>query len=240
MHEASLHEDNSVVTLTYSDEFLPHDGSLEKTAFPVFARKVRKAGFSFRYFHCGEYGDDFSRPHYHAALFGLRFSDCVPSVPSKSGSAQFTSRTLERFWPYGLATVGELNFESAAYIARYVTKKVTGQRAESHYARVCPSTGEIVQVEPEFATMSRRPGIGAGWFEKFSAEVYPSDEVISRGRAAKPPRFYDNRLSEGELAAVKSRRFAESFGDFAERGSKRLQVRETCASARVNLYGRDL
>jgi len=131
-----------------------------------------------------------------------------------------------------------LNFESAAYIARYVTKKVTGQRAAAHYERVSPSTGELVQVEPEFATMSRRPGIGAGWFAKYGSEVYPSDEVIVRGRACRPPRYYDERLSEGELSALKARRFADGFGEFRERGSKRLRVREVCTEARLNLYPR--
>lgn len=151
---------------------------------------------------------------------------------------QWVSPELEHFWPYGISKIGSLNFESAAYIARYVTKKITGQKALEHYSRVDPYTGEIYQVEPEFATMSRRPGIGAGWFEQYSAEVYPHDEVIVRGRACKPPRYYDGKLPEDELSAVKSRRFASSVGRLRNGSQKRLQVREKCAEARLNLYPR--
>jgi hypothetical protein len=39
--------------------------------------------------------------------------------------------------------------------------------------------------------MSRRPGIGAAWFEQFSAELEHNDSVVARGREMKPPRYYD-------------------------------------------------
>jgi len=240
MHEASLHELNCVVTLTYDEGHLPADGSLDKLAVPRFVRRARKAGAVLRYFQCGEYGDREFRPHYHAALFGWDFLDKVECEPSKSGATQWVSSDLERLWPYGRATIGTLNFESAAYIARYVTKKVTGKKAAEHYARVDPFTGEMYQLEPEFATMSRRPGIAAGWFEKFGSEVFPDDEVIVRGRPCKPPRYYDNRLSEGELAVVKSSRRNRARRRLSEGSPKRLRVREVCTEARLNLYRRDV
>jgi len=238
MHESSLHESNCVVTLTYDEDHLPADGSLDKLAFPGFIRRLRRRGASARYFHCGEYGERELRPHYHACLFGFDFGDKVQCEASKSGADQWVSAELERLWPFGMSKVGTLNFESAAYIARYVTKKVTGQRAAAHYERVNPLTGELVQVEPEFATMSRRPGIGAGWFAKFGEEVFPSDEVIVRGRSCRPPRYYEERLSEGDLAAVKSARLPESVRRVSERGAERLHVREVCTRSRLNLFPR--
>ena len=39
--------------------------------------------------------------------------------------------------------------------------------------------------------MSRRPGIGSDWFNKYAEDVYPSDEVICKGMAVKPPKYYD-------------------------------------------------
>lgn len=241
MHEASLHDANCVVTLTYDNAHLPVDGSLVKDEFPRFVRRLRKRGAKVRYFHCGEYGDDLLRPHYHACLFGHDFPDKLPCEASKSGAPQFVSESLSGVWGQGIATIGELNFESAAYIARYVTKKVLGKAAAGHYSRVDYTTGEVVEAEPEFATMSRRPGIGAGWFERYASEVFPDDEVIVRGRPCKPPRYYDERLSEGELSALKARRFSDGMRSISERGKARLRVRETCAKARVNLYsGRNL
>ena len=73
-------------------------------------------------------------------------------------------------------------FESAAYVARYITKKITGPGAEAHY-------GDRV---PEYVTMSRRPGIGKGWYDKYRSDVYPCDSVTLRGgREMKPPKAYD-------------------------------------------------
>lgn len=235
MHEAQLHDANCVVTLTYDDDHLPRDGSLDKPAFPKFIRRLRKAGGVVRYFHCGEYGE-LGRPHYHGCLFGHDFADKALCEPSKSGADQWVSAALDGLWPYGIAKIGSLNFESAAYIARYVTKKVTGRAAEGHYARVDDETGEIVQIEPEFATMSRRPGIGRSWFDAFKSDVYPSDEVICRGRSAKPPRYYDKLLSEDELAPIKSARLLESVGQLGNGSAARLHVREVCTKSRLNLH----
>lgn len=234
MHEASLHDANCVVTLTYDDAHLPVDGSLDKCAFPKFVRRLRKTGARARYFQCGEYGD-LGRPHYHGVLFGWDFPDKQLGPPSKSGADQWVSSELERLWPNGICTIGTLNFESAAYIARYVTKKVTGQKAAAHYERVDAFTGECYQLEPEFATMSRRPGIAAGWFEKFASDVYPSDEVICRGRPAKPPRYYDQLHSAKDEAAHKAVSL-ERDRRRVFRSSVQLSVSEVCTTARLNLH----
>ena len=76
VHEASLYQDNCFITLTYSPEHLPKDNSLHKEHFQLFMKRLRKAfGQKIRYFHCGEYGENFSRPHYHACLFNVDFKD---------------------------------------------------------------------------------------------------------------------------------------------------------------------
>ena len=86
-----------------------------------------------------------------------------------SGATLYRSDTLESLWTYGFSSIGDVTFESAAYVARYVMKKVTGDAAESHYTVVDPETGEITVRTPEFNKMSLRPGIGAGWFDKYSS-----------------------------------------------------------------------
>ena len=91
---------------------------------------------------------------------------------------------LADVWGLGHCLIGALTFESAAYVARYCLKKVTGDPAAAHYA------GRL----PEFALMSRRPGIGGSWFDVYSSDVYPSDEFVARGHASKPPRYFDERL----------------------------------------------
>lgn len=241
MHEAQLHDRNCFLTLTYSDDHLPENGSLDRSAFPLFMKRLRRSGATVRYFHCGEYGEHTQRPHYHACLFGHDFSDDRVPWTSRNGLPTWRSPQLERLWPFGNSEIGTLTFESAAYVARYVTKKVTGERAQAHYERVNPLTGELVQIEPEYATMSRRPGIGAGWFEKFGSDVFPSDEVIVNGRPCKPPRFYDERLrakDESQFERIRADRRQRRSRD--DETPQRLAARETCTKARLNLKPRGL
>ncbi len=238
MHEASLHEDTCFITLTYSDEFLPRFGSLLMDDWQKFFKRLRRRfDVRIRFFGCGEYGELSLRPHYHALLFGLDFPDKV--LWAVRGAHQvFRSPSLEKVWPYGQSEIGACTFESAAYVARYCVKKVTGSKARAHYECVDPETGEFGSRLPEFATMSRRPGLGSGWFEEFGAEVYPSDEVIVRGKSCKPPRFYDRLLAAASpdvcLTVLKDRRRGRRLEDET---AARLRVREVCAEARVSLYG---
>lgn len=238
MHEAAMHSENAFVTLTYSDEHLPSGGSLDIRDFQLFMKRLRKRRSErVRFFHCGEYGELNDRPHYHALLFGVFFDDRYLWAERK-GLPVWRSDELEELWPMGQSEIGSVTFESAAYVARYICKKVTGKAADAHYERVDPETGDLIWLRPEYATMSRRPGIGNSWFSRFGSEVYPSDEVIVRGRAVKPPRYYDDILKAtlpDVAARVQARRLAERSR--ADETAERLRVREVCAEARLTLLG---
>lgn len=230
MHEAKCHERSAFVTLTYSDEHLPPDMSLDRKAFRYFMDRLRKSyGYSrVRYFHCGEYGERTLRPHYHALLFGY-WPDDARALKSSSEYPLWSSSELDGIWDRGHAIVGAVTFESAAYVARYVVKKVTGPAAEAHYG------GR----EPEYATMSRRPGIGHAWFEQFADDVYPADEVVSRGHRARPPRYYDGLLeAESPLDSWLLKRGRASKLRLEDQTEERLMVREAVASARLSLSRR--
>lgn len=205
-HEASQHAHNAFVTLTYSTASLPKDLSLNPGDFLDFIRRLKRAKGKLRYFHCGEYGDENKRPHYHALIFGVDFPDRVLLKSSGKGFL-YQSQELSETWGLGYCTVGDVSFQSAAYVARYCMKK---QRADARcYERFNPDTGEVWSVRPEYCTMSRRPGIGASWFERYSSDVFPSDEVVFEGRKYRPPRYYEQllkRSDEKALDAVKSRR----------------------------------
>lgn len=241
MHEASLHRDNCFITLTYSPDHLPPFGSLVKSDFQKFMKRLRKdiSPRTVRFFHAGEYGERLGRPHYHACLFGFDFDDGVTFTVRGDHPVRRSAR-LERLWPYGISEVGSLTFESAAYVARYVTKKVTGRAAEDHYGRVDPVTGEVVQLQPEYATMSRRPGIGGAWLDSYGKEVYPSDEVVMRGRSMRPPRAYDVRLEKSdpelfdEVKLARHVKRAET-GTWNSSGA-RLAVREEVTRGRTSLH----
>lgn len=195
VHEAELHEANSFVTLTFNDDYLPKDGSLDHSIFQAFLKRLRRRleyhhGVEVRFYMCGEYGAKLGRPHYHALLFGWDFPDRFHWV-TRHGFPLYRSPLLEECWPFGFSTVGELNFLSAAYVARYVLKKVTGEAARDHYQWFDPFTGEIFFLKPEYTRMSLKPGIGADWWALNGEAVKARDSVIIRGREMRPPRFYD-------------------------------------------------
>lgn len=164
-----------------------------------------------------------------------------------AGEPLYISPQLDRLWKLGNCSIGEVTFESAAYVARYAVKKVTGDMAQEHYLR-CDEFGEAFWLPPEYVTMSRggrggKGGIAREWFQRFGNEVYPFDEVISRGVPSKPPRFYDSLLERSDpvlLESVKRKRMSKAKRKALDNTPERLAVRETCAKARVDLFKRAL
>lgn len=237
IHEASLYEDNCFITLTYSPDHLPEGGTLVKAHYQKFMKRLRKMfpGRTIRYFHCGEYGDQNARPHYHACLFNFDFSD-KQLWKQRDGIRLYTSPTLEKLWPYGFSTIGDVTFESAAYVARYIMKKVTGKNAASHYQSVDADTGEVTPIISEYVTMSRRPGIAAKWFEKYSSDVYPSDFIVVNGKKMKPPKFYDTlleRMHEDAYTDIKTARILQSKMHSDNQTPERLHVREQVKLSKI-------
>nr|QJB20859.1 MAG: replication initiator protein [Microvirus sp.] len=183
MHEASLHSENCFLTLTYDDEHLPESGSLNKRDIQLFLKRLRDriAPKRVRFLQCGEYGDEFSRPHHHVLLFGHDFSDKLLFRGGKKNKL-YTSALLKTLWPLGHHTIGAVDYDACSYCARYVLKKVTGDAAIEHY------DGKL----KEYITMSRRPGIAADWFRKFKADIFNHDKcVVEPGFIARPPKYYD-------------------------------------------------
>lgn len=226
LHEASLHQDNCYLTLTYAPEYLPADRSLNKRDICLFMKRLRKRfGDGIRFFQCGEYGEDFNRPHHHVLLFGFDFPDRKYWCNSH-GFRLYRSAILEELWPFGHCTIGNVTFESAAYVARYIMKKMNGDKAASHY------NGRL----PEFITMSRRPGIAHDWITQFKDDVYPNDKCVVRpGFIAKPPKYYDRVFDlchHDIFAIIKSRRI-KAAKESDDNCLSRLAVREVVQKRRA-------
>ncbi len=242
VHEASMHEDNSFITLTYDQKHIPPDGSLNIAHWQKFMKRIRKhyQPKKIRYYHCGEYGSQTERPHYHACLFGHDFQDKYLWA-HRRGNKVYRSETLEKLWPFGLSEIGAVTAQSAAYVARYIMKKITGEKAESHYLRIDELTGELYNLQPEYNTISRNPGIGAGWFEKFSQDVFPDDFIIHEGKKYKTPKYYNGLyeiVDPNELSRVKKERL-RNFNK-AEHTTERLAIREKVKRAQIERLKRDL
>lgn len=213
VHEASLYDQNCVVTLTYDDKHLPEDGSLAYVDFQLFMKRLRQYRRRFflkqrfkvkfasqlsgserrklvqlsqvRFFCGGEYGDLNLRPHFHAALFNYDFPDKIVCESHGGKPSLWFSQIATDLWGKGAVRVGVMDFDSAAYIARYFLKKVHGDLAHDHYR-----VGTEEELLPEFATMSRRPGIGMPWIEKYWPETQRDLSCWSRGRRVHMPRSY--------------------------------------------------
>lgn len=240
VHEASLHDRNCFLTLTYDDEHLPADRSVNVKHFQDFMKRLRKhTGAKIRYFHCGEYGGQTLRPHYHAILFGFDFDDKELFKVSDS-SRLYRSPLLERLWSFGFCTIGDVTFQSAAYVARYVLKKINGEEAENHYTRYNDLTGELWRVAPEYITMSRRPGIGHGWLQKYSSDVWPDDFIVVDGKKIRVPRYYDNQLVDEDLALIKADRKDRALEHLDNNTPERLKVRERVQEERAKQLKRGL
>lgn len=136
--EAFGHPKAAFVTLTYKEE--PENGSLDKTDLQNFFKRLRFAlePYRIRYFAVGEYGEKTLRPHYHAIIYGLGRED---------------TETIEKAWGLGFVFVGDFTLESATYCAGYTVKKLT--KLDDHTKAILGD-----QRIPEFALMSRNPGLG--------------------------------------------------------------------------------
>lgn len=179
----------------------------------------------------GEVDGGIYRPHYHACLFGFDFED-KRYWSTRGGNKVWRSPKLEKLWPHGNSELGSVTFESAAYVAGYVTQKLTGPLAAKYGDRT-----------PEYNDMSRRPGIGKPWLEKFSADVYPHDYVVINGKESKPPRYYDKLFEKNDPNAWREIAIGREI-DAHERAHdntpERLKAKEQVAKARHDLKRRNL
>lgn len=255
VNEALLYTVNTFITLTYDDEHLPENYSLVKKHHQDFMKRLRKKfpHTTIRFYHCGEYGEvcvdcktkcgGLGRPHYHTLLFNFDFLD-KKFHKQVNGNNLYTSEVLQKLWQHkGFCIIGEVTFESAAYVARYVMKKVTGEQRQERYEYVNQETGEITMRTPEYTTMSRRPGIGKDWIERFSGEVRRHDSIVLRGREMKPPRYYDEiyKIEEPErYEKLKEERKQEALKHKEDNTISRLKVRERVKNAQTKSLKRTL
>nr|QJB20984.1 MAG: replication initiator protein [Microvirus sp.] len=248
MHEAQLHDFNCFLTLTYDSNIAPVSPSLNYKHFSDFIKRLRYYRTEkFLYFACGEYGETnpvthivdggLYRPHFHAILFGINFPDAKP-CRLLGKSDLFVSDELDRIWGHGACKIGEVTFESCAYVARYAMKKVTGDLAKAHYTLVTPD-GEIIEREPEMLHMSKRPAIGRVWFEKFGKQVYAHDSVVARGKKMQPPRYYDKLLPDVVRSMVLREREVKGASHRQDHTDERNNVRDVVVRAGIGQFNRD-
>lgn len=235
-----MHQSNTFITLTYDECHLPPGNTLRKSDWQEFAKALRYEKGPFRFFHCGEYGDEKGRAHYHALLFGLDFSDSVPVGRSKAGELYFDSPILNGLWGRGRTSTGPVTFSSAAYTARYVTKKLTGADAEKHYDGRLPEYCTQSKMPPPGAT-DKMNGLGAPFLRAFKSDVFPRDYVkLPNGRTAQVPRYYDKWLENHDPKMYKSIKRKRKMGHETPDGDRRLKDREIAKMIQTETLKREI
>lgn len=244
-HELQMHQANSFITLTYADEHLPQDYSLNKRTFQLFMKRLRKAvwksnRYNIKFFAGGEYGPLDRRPHYHAIIFGHDFlRDRVFLKYSESGEPLYTSKQLSDAWQnQGFCTVGSANYSSIKYCTGYIFDKQFGEKATNLYTYTHPVTGDVVKQIPEFSPKSS--GLGRSWYEKYKGDCFPSDFIVIDGKQLAVPRYYKLKLTEEEIDAYKRRHYSHPLKPRthreprkADRTPARLKVREEVHTLRL-------
>lgn len=222
VHEASLYENNCFLTLTY--EKAPPELVKEdlQAFFKRLRERLRNRGLTFRYFGVGEYGKKFSRPHYHALLFGYDFEDKERWGGSPRASI-YRSKTLEEVWTEGHSSIGDMNSSTAQYVSKYCTKALRGPLADDHYQGRAR----------EFAIMSRRPGIGKGWIDQYTSSIFPRDFVVVEGGAkVAVPKFYLDQMPEKLQKKVKAARIERNKDNPDARGVRAV-AKAICAEEAI-------
>lgn len=240
VHESQMHDDNCFITLTYRQDELVYGGNTTGTLVPrhltLFWKRLRKEyGDGIRYFACGEYGGQRNRPHYHAAVFGFDFPDKEFAEITPAGNYLYHSPSLNRIWSHGNCFIGALTFESAAYVARYIVDKKLGEQA-SYY--------QEEGIEPEFVRMSRRPGIGSTWYEKYQSDIFPRGYAVIRGGIkSSVPRYYSNKYDLSNplsMKQIKELRKDAMAKQWRNNTPQRLRIRERIKTQQIISLKRNL
>lgn len=240
MLEAQQYEHNAFITVTYEDDALTKNKGVdietgeiidvatlvpeELTKFMKDLRRYYEYHYNhkgIRFYAAGEYGSILERPHFHIICFNLPILDKEYLFSNANHDKIYTSEIIRQIWGKGHITVGEVTWNSAAYTARYIMKKIKGPDAKEIY--------ETKGIVPEFVRMSRDGGIGREYYEKNKDKIYELDEITltnKKGLAqkVKPSKYYD-RLYDIEnpdlLALIKAKRKA------AAEMSMKLQLENT-------------
>lgn len=197
--------------------------TLRKRDAQLWIKRLRKAfpNDHIRYFLAGEYGDKRLRPHYHAIVFGLHLDDIGPSEFVGKDFDYFSSRSLQKTWSVvqyrrgskeaitplteaekiGNVVIGDVSWDTCAYVARYILKKQKGANSEFYKKH---------NIEPPFVLMSRRPGIGRQYYDEHP-DAYQYDYINlatkEGGLKFRPPRYFDKLHELAEPEETEAQKF---------------------------------
>ena len=272
--ESLSYKNNYFVTLTYDDEHKPCEeelttsegitytdmdgiewnGILVPKDLQLFMKRLRsnmtrKYGQKtpIRFMACGEYGSKTKSPHYHLILYNLQLpadSFYNPRV-NWENNIYYQNHIIEEAWTEGISNIAEACWETIAYTARYITKKINGEASEDYYAM----QGQI----KEFFRVSNRPGIGKQYYEENKDKIYKNDQIMIRNNKGvhyiKPPNYYDmlfKKENPAEFEKIQKKRKKENIDQLKIKGQQtsltlweQLQVEEETKKQKTSALKRN-
>jgi len=188
--ESDYFQDSSFVTLTYSEENLPIDRSLDKEELQGFFKRLRKKLHKRRikYFACGEYGETYGRPHYHAVLFGI---------------SALETDLVGTAWGKGQIQLSVFKAARARYCAGYLLKEVD-------------SRVDLRGLVPPFALMSKK--MGKRFAVANMARILSGGTLTVNGNPVALPRYF-RKILDIDIAKMPSmvEHRMESYANHLER-----------------------
>lgn len=212
MEELKHHDKACFATLTYDEEHLNEicedygNICLVKSDLQKFWKRLRKER-SVRYFACGEYGDRFGRPHYHAIIYGVDPSEID---------------LIQKYWDKGYVKLGTVTPDSCSYVAKYMTKKLRGKALDDKLA-------EDPSYQNEFVLMSRRPGIGSDLSPEMVRFLRDNGFIWRKGHRSGLPRYYKEKYW------IPSKKFDEDR-DALEKHLNNLEINDKIIRKRLDFY----
>lgn len=183
LHELRVSSSAHFITLTYDEKNMPYGilPTLVKRDFQLFMKRLRdRTENKVRYYAVGEYGEKSGRPHYHAIIFNLAVDEID------------TFEMVDGAWHFGMIYIGAVTPASIGYVTKYLINNFEDKGAR----------------EKPFSIMSRRPGIGDQYVERYRSyhekDVNRNYIVLPGGNKTRMPRYYRDRLYNEDQRQIQS------------------------------------
>lgn len=195
--EALNHKNETIfATFTYDDKHMvktakwkenkfDQGGTLVKRDATLLIKRLRKYlgknHKKIKYILCGEYGEKYFRPHYHAIFYGinpLEISDEEWRMIWKKGNVQIKPVT---------------SINQIAYVVGYINKKITDTTSKEHYTK----NGRVAP----FQRQSQK--IGLEWSKKNEIGWVKAFKTCLNGKETSIPRYFIKKVFEKEGRKIK-------------------------------------
>lgn len=191
-HESYTYNHKAMfITLTFSDEGLEKRlkengiqiASIAKEDVQKFFKRLRKGWTEskIKYFACGEYGEQYGRPHYHAIIIGLDYCNLLHR------------KRVRDSWSYGNTYFGTVTPDSIRYVVSYIQKAYASKKIEPE--KYFPNVNKPFQLQSQ--------KIGLDYYMILENEILKTGTIKYQGKERTLPRYYHKKIKDKLSPEVK-------------------------------------